>query len=112
MLRPPPLIARCGAPTPTVGQRFEGTVLQVIDGQTLCVALGPTPADWILVKIAGAPPDSSRGTLMAAAFGQPVACLAVKTAPSGVEARCEVNGAALGQLVMTVAIRREGLDWR
>jgi len=58
------------------------------------------------VKIAGAPSDSSRGTLMAAAFGNPWRADGENRAVR-VEARCEVNGAALGQLVSTDAMRRE-----
>lgn len=86
-------IADCSAAAPAVGQRFKGAVLQVIDGQTLCVAQGPTPKDWIRVRIAGAGPRSSWEALMAASFGQDMSCLAVKAARLGVEARCSVDGA-------------------
>lgn len=106
------VVAQCSAPAPVVGARFDGTVLQVMDGQNLCVALGPTPDAWIRVKIAGAAPDTRRRTLMAASFGQAVTCLAVKTQPSGVEARCSVNGAGLDRLIATDAARRAGLEWR
>ena len=111
-LRASPLIADCVAHTPAVGRLFEGTVLQVIDGQTLCVAQGPTPSEWIRVTIAGAPQDSRRETLMAASFGRVLGCLAVKATPTGVEARCEVNGAPLDQLIATDAARRQGQSWR
>lgn len=108
----PQLIAECVAQAPSVGQSFEGTVLQVIDGQTLCVAEGPTPAEWIRVTIAGAPPDSDRGTLMAASFGRVLDCVAVRAVTTGVEARCEVNGAGLEQLIATDNMRLEGPSWR
>jgi micrococcal nuclease len=107
-----PLIAECKAEAPGVGRVFEGTVLQVIDGQTVCLAQGPPPAEWIRVTIAGAPRDSSRGTLMAAAFGQVLDCVAMRAMPAGVEARCEVNGASLERLIATDAARRDGLSWR
>ena len=106
------MIAECVAQAPSVGRSFEGTVLQVIDGQTLCVAEGPTPVEWIRVTIAGAPQDSDRGTLMAASFGRVLDCLVVRTLPTGVEARCEVDGAGLEQLVATDTARRKGLSWR
>ncbi len=107
-----PLIAGCGAEAPGVGRVFEGPVLQVIDGRTVCVAQGPTPAEWIRVTIAGAPTDSGRGTLMAAAFGQVLNCVAVRPTPTGVEAQCELNGASLEGLIATAAARREGASWR
>ena len=110
--RESPIIADCKAEAPVVGQVFEGTVLQVIDGQTLCMAQGPTPAEWIRVTIAGAPADSDRGDLMAASFGQVLTCLTIRALPTGVEARCEVNGAGLEQLIATGAARRDGLSWR
>jgi micrococcal nuclease len=107
-----PVIADCEADAPGVGRVFEGTVLQVIDGQTVCLAQGPMPAEWIRVTIAGAPRNSSRGTLMAAAFGQVLDCVVVRAVPAGVEARCEVNGASLERLIATDAARRDGLSWR
>lgn len=87
-------------------------MLQVIDGQTLCVAEGPTPEEWIRVTIAGAPPDFARGALMAASFGQVLDCLVVRAMPIGVEARCEGDGAGLEQLIATDAARRDGMSWR
>jgi hypothetical protein len=107
-----PTIAACVARTPALGRVFSGAVLQVIDGQTICVAQGPTPAEWIQVKIAGAPRDAGRGALMAASFGQEVTCVVVKAVASGVEARCRIEGLALDQVMTIKAADREDPPWR
>jgi hypothetical protein len=105
-------VAVCSAPSPASGQRFTGTVLQVIDGETLCLAQGPTPADWIRVSVAGAPRDARRSALAAAAFGRVLSCVALRDSPSGVVADCAVAGAAVNQLIMTKAVRLQGQSWR
>jgi hypothetical protein len=110
--REAPLVAACVARPPSPGEVFAGAVLQVIDGRTICVAQGPTPADWIRVTIAGAPQDGSRGALMAASFGRSVACVAVRATEAGVQARCVVDGLALDAVMGTEAVRLEGLSWR
>jgi len=108
---PAPTVA-CAAAAPMAGRAFAGPVLQVIDGETLCVAQGPLPKDWIRVRIAGAPAGSSRQTLMAASFGQVVACVAVKSARPGPEARCTLDGASMSGLIAGDAARRAGMTWR
>ncbi len=35
------LVAEYTAPAPLVGEPFAGPVLQVIDGRTVCIAVGP-----------------------------------------------------------------------
>jgi hypothetical protein len=91
---PPPAVA-CTGRAPTVGQAFRGAVLQVIDGRTLCVARGPSPKDWLRVRVSGVPEYSSRRALMAASFGQVVSCTIVSTLRANVEARCTIDGRPL-----------------
>jgi hypothetical protein len=108
-----PIEAACTASAPSVGERFEGTVLQVIDGQTLCVARGPMPSDWIRVRVAGAARASPRSALMAATFGAEIVCTPLDaTSAGGVEARCEKDGVALDRLLTTDEVRREAASWR
>jgi hypothetical protein len=104
--------ALCTASPPSTGEAFSGPVLQVIDGRTLCVARGPTPADWIRVTARGAPRGSTRQALMAAAFGRSLACVAVKVGSSGLEARCTVDGAPLSEVLGTDANRVDAMGWR
>jgi hypothetical protein len=49
---------------------------------------------------------------MAASFGQVLGCLAVRITPTAVEARCDVSGARLDQLISTDTMRLAGLSWR
>ena len=100
-----PLLAACGAQPPTVGGSFRGTVLQVIDGRTFCVAQGPMPADRIRVTIADASPGSTRQTLMARSFAREVTCVATRSTQTELEARCVVDGAPIDDAVTTEARR-------
>jgi hypothetical protein len=110
--RETPIVAACTARPPSLGEVFAGAVLQVINGRTICVAQGPTPADWIRVTIAGAPQDGSRGALMAASFGRSVECVAVRATKDGIQARCVVDGLPLSAVMGAEAVRLEGLSWR
>jgi hypothetical protein len=109
---PSPVVAKCSARTPADGRWFSGPVLQVMDGQTLCVALGPTPAEWVQVRIAGIPPQSTRQALLAASFGRTVVCSPTNTPASDPEARCTVEGAALDTAVTAGAVHDQTLTWR
>ena len=102
----------CRGAAPAVGQSFEGIVVEVFDGHTLCVARGFFPSDWILVQLTGAPGTSTRQTLMAASFARQLTCLVGRSTLEGVGARCMVGGAPLEQVLATKAARQEGLAWR
>jgi hypothetical protein len=91
----PPQIADCSARPPAPGQAFSGAVLQVIDGHTLCVALGPTPDLWVRVRIADASPQSTRQALMVAVFAKSVTCTLTDSSASDPEARCTQSSAQL-----------------
>src|SRR4051812_16540882 len=69
-----PTVQPCTAAAPAQGQQLTGVVLQVIDGATLCVAHGPLPSQWVLVRLAGPQDIHARGALMAAAFAKQVIC--------------------------------------
>src|SRR5581483_5262999 len=70
----PPPPAACTAAAPARGVSFTGTVLQVIDGRTLCVAFGPSPDQWVRVRLTDVGPALPRGALMATAFAREVTC--------------------------------------
>lgn len=106
------LVADCRAPSPEAGGSFTGPVLQVIDGRTLCVALGPTPDQWVRVRLADVHDRHGRGALMAAAFAKDVICTARGRDSQGVLARCEFNGQALGALAADAGIKADGQHWR
>jgi hypothetical protein len=106
------VVAECSAPAPPVGKTIHGTVLQVIDGRTLCVAQGSSPTDWIRITLAGAPKDAARSTLLAASFGAEVDCAAVRSTPGGIEALCEKDGVRLDNLMRSRAVRLQSAAWR
>lgn len=109
----PVLAQTCRAAAPATGQTISGPVMHVIDGRTLCVAQGPTPDQWIPVRISSAlallPTDRDR--LMAAAFSQSLTCRitgggAVKAAA------CTVAGRPLDDVLAEPATITQAKAWR
>ena len=108
----PPAAAACTAAPPARGQSFAGTVLQVIDGRTLCVASGPTPDQWVRVRLSDADGALSRGALMAAAFSREVTCVAGVSEPDGVTAVCVADGRSVGRAAAEPDATAQAADWR
>jgi hypothetical protein len=109
----PALAQTCQAPAPAVGQTVSGPVLHVMDGRTLCIARGPTPEQWIPLRISppafALPVDRER--LMAAAFSQSLTCTItgrglVKTAT------CTLAGRPLQALLTEPATVTQAKAWR
>ena len=108
----PPPVAACTAAAPAQGEAFTGTVLQVIDGQTICVAFGPTPDSWVRVRLADAGAGRPRGALMASAFAKEVTCVASAADGDGVTAVCTVEGRSVGKAASDADATVEAADWR
>jgi len=113
LLGAPALAQTCRAKAPAAGQTVNGPVLHVIDGRTLCVAQGPTPDQWIPLRISPAVPalPVDRERLMAAAFSQALTCKvtgggAVKTAS------CTLAGRPLETLLTEPATITQAKTWR
>lgn len=109
----PALAQVCHARAPAAGQIITGPVLHVIDGRTLCIAQGPTPDQWIPLRISPAvtalPIDRER--LMAAAFSQSLTC----TITGGrlvKSATCTVSGRPLEALLAEPATITQAKTWR
>jgi hypothetical protein len=109
----PAFAQTCRAPAPAAGQTVSGPVLHVIDGRTLCIAQGPTPDQWIPLRITPAwdalPVDRER--LMAATFAQSLTCKvtgggAMKTAT------CTLAGRPLEALLTEPATITQAKTWR
>jgi hypothetical protein len=107
-----PSIAACGAAEPDEGRVVSGPVLQVIDGQTLCVGLGPLPSQWVRVHLDNASADGSRSALMAAAFAETIDCRVTRKTGGTVIADCSRDGVPLSQLMQTPAVRIQAAAWR
>jgi hypothetical protein len=110
-----PAAVRCSAAAPAQGEHFSGPVLQVMDGQRLCIATGPTPDQWVevrpagLVKAAQTSPAADRSLLMTAAFSKRLDCVAGPRIDGAVQAVCTVEGAPLSAEVQSAA---DGPAWR
>lgn len=109
----PALAQTCRAQAPAAGQTITGPVLHVIDGRTLCLAQGPTPDEWIPVRISSAvatlPADRER--LMAATFAQSLTCR-ITGAGAVKVATCTVAGRPLDALLTEPATLTQAKAWR
>ena len=109
--------AVCGGEPPVSATEFRGPVLEVLDGNRICVALGADPSAWTPVRLADgamkvstAPP--TRGALMAASFGQDVTCRIVGRDADGVIAECASDRGSIARLAQKSRTIKAGLAWR
>lgn len=109
----PALAQTCRAPAPAAGQIVSGPVLHVIDGRTLCVARGPTPDQWIPLRIAPAVPalPADRQRLMAATFSQSLTCKITGGGPVKT-ATCTLADRPLEALLSEPAAITQAKTWR
>ncbi|MFC3069146.1 excalibur calcium-binding domain-containing protein [Phenylobacterium soli] len=90
------------------GAHFSGRVVQVIDGDSLCVALG-APSEWVEVRLADfyapelseAAGPSGRSALSRVALGQVADCRAGSQSYDRVVAACRIGGTPIGRLLRT-----------
>jgi hypothetical protein len=94
-----------GSPADT-GTTVSGPVLEIPDGASLCVALGPSRSTWIPVQLATL--TSSRSALMAAAFGKNATCI---VEPDG-HGQCLIEGVPLGDALRSPALASIAMSWR
>ncbi len=94
----PPPMAHCTAAAPKLGEMFSGAVLQVMEGDVLCVALGPTPDQWVHVRLVDTVVGVSRAQMMRAAFARTVDCVAVGREAVGVAGVCALDGEPLAKV--------------
>jgi hypothetical protein len=95
-------------------------VLHVIDGDTLCVALGATPDRWVALRLADAPraPGSPteapqlRSVLMAVAFSENVSCRVTARDSTEGMAICELEGRSLVELMHDPSAIQLSAAWR
>jgi len=95
----PPYLAR--------GATFSGPVNYVGDGDSLCVAVGPTPDRWVEVRVADfyAPELAAPGGREAKQIlerlvkNRSATCVAGRRSYDRVVARCVINGVSIGDLM-------------
>lgn len=98
------------------GSAFSGPVRYVGDGDSLCVGVGPTPAQWVEVRLADfyAPELSDRGgaeartALARIVQGRRLTCIADHQTYDRIAAYCRIEGRSLGDLMRRAGVREGG----
>jgi micrococcal nuclease len=98
------------------GSTFSGPVTYVGDGDSLCVAVGPSTADWVEVRVSDfyAPElqepsgQDAKTALERIAKGRRVECRAIRQSYDRVVARCAFQGRSLGDLMRSAGVREGG----
>jgi endonuclease YncB( thermonuclease family) len=98
------------------GQVFSGSVVYVGDGDSLCVALGTSHAQWAEVRLAdfcapelhdaGGP--EAKATLSRLVEGKRVECAAEHRSYDRVVAVCRLGGRSVGDLIRAAGVREGG----
>lgn len=115
----------CTGPSPVAGVDIRGPVLHVIDGETLCVALGFETDSWIRLHLADAAqprvnktsnareaaPDP-RGALMQVALARMADCRTIKGDDGQVEALCTIDGRPIGEQLRDPGVVAASYEWR
>ncbi|MDP3746999.1 MAG: excalibur calcium-binding domain-containing protein [Phenylobacterium sp.] len=98
------------------GASFSGPVSHVIDGDSLCVAVGSGGTDWVEVRLAdfhatelsqpgGA---AAKSALARLALGQHAVCVANLRTYDRIAARCRIHGRPVGDLMRSAGIGEGG----
>lgn len=98
------------------GRTFTGSVVYVGDGDSLCVALGPDPMQWVEVRVAdfyapelrapGGP--QAKATLERLTIGRQAVCAAGRRSYDRVVATCRIGGVSVGDLMRRAGVREGG----
>jgi micrococcal nuclease len=98
------------------GANFEGSVVYVGDADSLCVATGAAPTDWIEVRLADfygpelhAPGgEAGKTALTRIVFGRHVSCRAAHQSYDRIVATCSRDGVSVGDLMRRAGIVEGG----
>lgn len=98
------------------GSTFSGPVVYVGDGDSLCVAVGQGPQNWVEVRLEDfyAPelhdPEgpAAKRTLVRIAMGRRAVCRADHQSYDRVVARCEMGGRSVGDLMRAAGVAEGG----
>ena len=108
-----------GGPLPiylSFGSTFSGPVTTVIDGDSMCIAVGLGPKNWVEVRLADFyAPESSDPTGPAAkaaleriALGREAVCVANLRTYDRIAARCRIDGQEVGDQLRKAGIVEGG----
>jgi hypothetical protein len=98
------------------GETFSGPVVQVLDGDSLYVAMGPSHEKWVEVRLAdffapeakqpGGP--AAKAALERIALGRQAVCIANLPTYDRIAARCSIDGRAIGDEMRAAGINEGG----
>ena len=102
------------------GLKFSGPVSYVGDGDSLCIALGPSSSDWVEIRVADfyAPELHAHGGAEAKAAlvritqGKRATCVAGRRSYDRVVADCSIDGRSIGDLMRDQGVREGGSGWK
>ena len=102
------------------GATFSGRVTYVGDGDSLCVAVGPSPSQWVEVRLEDfyAPElhapggEAAKRALVRAAFGRRLVCQASHQSYDRIVAACTRDGVPLGDLLRNAGVQEGGRGFR
>lgn len=98
------------------GSRFAGPVTFVIDGDSLCVAVGPGHDQWVEVRLAGffAPESGGPGgarakaALERVALGKDAVCHANLRSYDRIVAECTIGGRSISDMMVASGVQQGG----
>lgn len=107
------------APAPAAlreGATFSGSVVLVIDGDSLCVATGTAPSAWVEVRLAdfnaaesrSADGPAAKAALQRIAFGEEAVCVAGNKTYDRIAAICRIRGESIGDLMRAADVAEAG----
>jgi micrococcal nuclease len=102
------------------GAVFEGRVVYVGDGDSLCVARGLTQSNWVEVRLEDfyAPElrepagRQAKDALTRVAFGRRLQCRAIRQSYDRMVASCTLNGVSVGDLMRRAGVAEGGRAYR
>jgi len=102
------------------GATFRGRVTYVGDGDSLCVAVGPRPSQWVEVRLQDfyAPElhepggEAAKRALSRIAFGRELVCRSGRQSYDRIIAACTRNGAPLGDVLRASGAVEGGQGFR
>lgn len=98
------------------GARFSGPVVYVGDGDSLCVAVGEGPANWVEVRLEdfyspelhSQSGPKAKAALERAAMGREADCVADHQSYDRVVATCRIGGQSIGDLMRSAGVTEGG----
>ncbi|MET0293533.1 MAG: hypothetical protein ABW042_00830 [Phenylobacterium sp.] len=110
--------AACTGAPPPVGSVLRGPVLQVLDGEVLCIAQGFSRDSWTPVRLANPAgrvadtPPPTRAALMSVAFGRDAVCRIEAIEDGQAVATCRIEGRSVAEAAREPAAIKAATAWR